>query len=190
MEDEMIETWDSKRREIKFRAWDQTHNEMIKDDSKFFIDFDGRVFQQMYVEEAPHPVDGVILMQFTGLKDKDGVEIYEGDILQDTDLDVNEVMKVPGGLILANNNWDYFTNFSDTMKVIGNVFENKEPKKNGGDKRTDIFKLTLIDENTGKETQARITKQYIEHLTTKEDMTEQLGGVLLRLFRELEKTNL
>ena len=61
-------------REIKFRAWDASEKEMVyapqHDPDDWFIGLiDG---------EAP---EGDLLMQYTGLKDKNGKEIYEGDIV-------------------------------------------------------------------------------------------------------------
>src|ERR1019366_6264212 len=68
-------------REIKFRAWDSTRSYMVP-----FHQFGGSV----------NPTDGgsnttqlrhlesLILLQYTGLKDKNGVEIYDGDIVHIT----------------------------------------------------------------------------------------------------------
>ena len=124
-------------REIKFRAWDKENKRMIS--SVGFTDSDcGRHFQQeqYMVGESTNGTDW-ILMQYTNLKDKNGKEIYEGDIIKYhvksiSEIKYGEIMCVlerfivkVGGIHFPMSGLDEIYATIDG-EIIGNIYENKE----------------------------------------------------------------
>lgn len=115
-------------REIKFRAWDGER--LRKVNTIGWVD-DGVDF--VTTPRYSGPVEDFILMQYTGLKDKNGVEIYEGDILFHTLQGRRKVFYPYSETVASYGLRDIDNGFGSTLQdshaiweVIGNIYENKE----------------------------------------------------------------
>jgi len=85
-------------REIKFRAWDSENNEMIQVYGAWFE-------EQGNYHETDLALIGYFLMQYTGLKDKSGKEIYEGDIIKIDKFDYSIFPEKIKKELLKNDGW-------------------------------------------------------------------------------------
>lgn len=125
---------------LRFRAWDTTNKEMFKD--TFAITESGQVVvvDQSSVLTSPDYifVDNLVIMQSTGLKDKNGKEIFEGDILRhQIQTEYTFIVKYDkdkgrwyGDSLSRTYQIDITTDFLKFYKVIGNAYENPEVWKN------------------------------------------------------------
>ena len=133
-------------REIKFRAWDKEDKRMIIDEQDFIP---VKVTNKGVLKLNPHHKENFWefideerfeIMQYTGIKDKNGCEIYEGDILHCIFEDENYIVEwdeIGAGFLFHRINnkkrtggIDYYE-FEDIcgsfgFEVIGNIYENPE----------------------------------------------------------------
>ena len=139
-------------REIKFRVWDKSWEKMLYfglDDANALADYDdyfgGFVteeregsYQDIYAHDLPDDYlsenEKYCLMQYTGLKDKVGHEIYEGDIVKFKQPPFN---KEVNGVISYHEAGFWIdgigNSFGGTLRlfkceVIGNIYENEEKR--------------------------------------------------------------
>ena len=118
-------------REIKFRAWDKDINQMFYSDDCFFC-FQSGVLLERDGENGSWP-DTDIVMQYTGLKDKNGKEIYEGDILEFVTyerelLEVYWYEETLGWQMkrIVGSGTMFIPNYTQYLEVIGNIYENPD----------------------------------------------------------------
>jgi len=124
--------------EIKFRVF--TKEDGLCDVIE--IDFDNKNVEYIlndFDDSASVKFNKCKLLQYTGLKDKNGVEIYEGDIVRIFGLNRTvEVFFKKGSFgylgtisesfvsFSENYNFNFLENKSNKIEVIGNIYENKE----------------------------------------------------------------
>lgn len=135
----------------KFRAWIKTEKRMIETDNLLDIDYENGVImtQQVYFENGlpdDRDLDNFVfeeieLMQSTALKDKNGKEIFEGDIISDGHMlsDIRHHQTL-GFYIIDDNGIEGFFGdtaslevfeeaskyISENIEITGNIYENPE----------------------------------------------------------------
>lgn len=114
----------------KFRAWDKLRKRISVVDRIYFdtegvqLRDDGGLYWRHFRE--------VILMQSTGLFDKNGKEIFEGDIIGSKDGLLNGVVLYRSDLamwtvdLIRYNNFERLCNVASSREIIGNIHENKD----------------------------------------------------------------
>ena len=125
-------------REIKFRVFDKDYRKMHivgKDGHDSLTCWDGKIqYYNLQNGEGSGEHGSYILMQYTGLKDKNGKEIYEGDVLQLAhpfkDRQYTGKVIFERGSFIAEDFWmthydnpSDFTEGLEHVEVIGNIYE-------------------------------------------------------------------
>ena len=134
-------------RTIKFRAWDNENNQMLDVQELNFEDcfYGGEMQIKTTMYNDYFDCREMPLMQYTGLHDENGKEIYEGDIIEfsydmfvgnfDTFVAKGKVVFEEGAFYVEafenerTTEGEAYLLYSinlDTIEVIGNIYENKE----------------------------------------------------------------
>lgn len=120
-------------REIKFRLWDKRSKELMPTDKNLQF-YDKENYWIADIEDALINKERFELMQYTGLKDKNGTEIFEGDIIKgwsNCTYTVTFVEKRGGYYPFAQGDGcgccdDEVESDPSECTVIGNCYENPE----------------------------------------------------------------
>ena len=126
----------------KFRAWDKRFSEFVED---FFVSEDGKIYKKSTntgygIAISRETSDKVILMQSTGLKDKNGKEIFEGDIITNgPDVMCMKRHNTLGFYVEKKGKVEFIADcaileefeedakeIADSLEIIGNIYENPE----------------------------------------------------------------
>lgn len=121
----------------RYRAWDKEFKEMVQVDA---LGFDEQIIKATYKNGniVKEDLKNYVLMQSTGLRDKNGKEIFEGDVLKVTNLSIwlevvsfNEdkamfVSKETKRKVEETPLYDLFNTDIFEVEIIGNIYENPE----------------------------------------------------------------
>ena len=123
-------------REIKYKAWDLKNKKWLNLWQILFSE-DGEAKAVKDINGERFGLNQVELLECTGLRDKNGKEIYEGDILKIDDIEDDSIFFVSfdDGCFVADYSWEEklpkptlvqaMYPFSD-FKIVGNIYENPE----------------------------------------------------------------
>ena len=113
-------------RELKFRAWDNLEKRMRKAVSLHWQG-DKLVSAKLEGDNEPIPIKGRLeIEQYTGLRGRNGAEIYEGDIVDFSSYSECDYLDDAGPKVFKFPDDYAYLSSMDNLEVIGNVHENPE----------------------------------------------------------------
>ena len=118
-------------REIKFRAWNVTLQRMSKSKNMQEL-IETAIHEEAKGLKVSENYSNLIFMQFTGLKDKSGKEVYEGDVVrEDSPPHHCGEIKYDGGAFYISYITDGYSELCHILvdefwEIIGNIYENPE----------------------------------------------------------------
>ncbi|GGN64463.1 YopX family protein [Oceanobacillus indicireducens] len=121
-------------REIKYQAWDVKRKTMYSNEDLVFYDQENTCLYSILTDSAD---EQLIFMQYTGLKDKNGKGIYEGDEFHLGDPRITyTVVWHDTGFMGKQNGASSFVGLShwkNRIEIIGNIYETQNSWSNSHD---------------------------------------------------------
>jgi len=117
---------------FKFRAWDKERKKFFTSPKwvEFQIDLYGVLSAKNFLPPHLKGEQQLTIMQYTGIKDSKGVEIFEGDVIEDTDYEgikiTGSIVYILGAFYIDWNTYPHSLLGIGTPTIVGNIYENKE----------------------------------------------------------------